>query len=333
MRVLVTGASGFVGVNLVEALLARGHEVVAFSGDRIPQGAALAGKLTELTGDVCDSAALERLMREHRIEAVWHGAAITAGAEREKREASRIVEVNLLATVRALEAAARAGVRRFLYPSSSATYGSSAFGGDGPLDEDAPLRPMNLYGITKVAAEAAVLRLAPALGLEACAGRINAVFGPWERDTGLRDTLSPHLQLAGFTRDGKEAVLARGAERDWVYAPDVAQAFVTMLEAKSVPPVALNISMDRLWPLETMARALPGLKWRYANAGEASNLGYGGPVDRPRRLLSPARFKELLGWAPAHSPESACADFARRISLCPARQASTRSTPTRLPWG
>lgn len=314
MRVLVTGASGFVGLNLAIALLARGHQVVAFSGDRIPEGAPRSGNLTELTGDVCDSAALESLMREHRIEAVWHGAAITAGAEREKREARRILEVNLVATVGALEAAARAGVRRFLYPSSSAVYGRTAFGGEGPLDEDAPLRPMNLYGITKVAAEAAVLRLAPALGVEACAGRINAVFGPWERDTGLRDTLSPHLQLAGIAKQGKEAVLARGAERDWVYAPDAADAFVAMLEARSVPPVALNISMERLWPLETMARALPGLKWRYANAGEASNLGYGGPIDRPRRLLSPARFKELLGWAPAHSPESACADFARRLA-------------------
>lgn len=305
MRVLVTGASGFVGVNLVEALLARGHEVVAMSLDAFP--AAL--RITEVRGDTTDTALVEGVMRKHRIEAVWHGAAITAGAEREKREASRIVEVNLLATVRAVEAAARAGVRRFLYPSSSAVYGETAFGAGDPVDEDAPLRPLNLYGITKVAAEQAVLRLAPALGLEACAGRINAVFGPWERDTGLRDTLSPHLQLAGFARDGREAVLVRGAERDWVYAPDVAQAFVAMLEAGSLPPVALNISMERLWPLETMARALPGLKWRYAGDGEASNLGYGGPIERPRRALSPARVRERLGWSPAHTPESACAAY------------------------
>lgn len=309
MRILVTGASGFVGVNLVEALLSRGHDVVAFSGDRMPEAVRTA-QLREETGDVCDSASLERLMRDHRIEAVWHGAAITAGPEREKREARRILEVNLVATVASLEAAARAGVRRFVYPSSSAVYGSTAFEGDGPLTEDAPLRPLNLYGITKVAAEQAVLRLAPALGVEACAGRINAVFGPWERDTGLRDTLSPHLQMAGFARESREAVLARGAERDWVYAPDVADAFVALLEAKEVPAEAMNISMDRLWPLEVMARALPGLKWRYAGNGEASNLGYGGPIDRPRRPLPPGRIHARLGWAPAYSPEAACAAYA-----------------------
>ncbi|HET7672532.1 MAG TPA: NAD(P)-dependent oxidoreductase [Burkholderiales bacterium] len=288
MKVLVTGASGFVGVNLVEALRARDHEVVEFSVDK--------------GGDVTDTAKLQAAMRG--VDAVWHGAAITAGAEREKREAARIFEVNTLATLRALEAAAQAGVRRFIYPSSSAVYGETAFTGQGPVLEDEPLRPFNLYGISKVAAERAVLHLGPALGVEVAAGRINAVFGPGERDTGLRDTLSPHLQMIGMRREGREAVLARGAERDWIYAPDVADAFVRMLEAEKLPPVAMNITQGALWPLETMARAL-GVRWRY---GE-TNLGYGGPIDRPRRPLSGKRIQELLGWSPAHTPETACSDY------------------------
>ena len=319
MRILVTGASGFVGVNLAGALLARGHQVLAFSGDAIPAAAsagwrALPGRLSEVTGDVRDARGLESLMREHAIEAVWHGAAITAGAEREKREALRILEVNLLAAVGALEAAARAGVRRYVYPSSSAVYGDTAFAGSGPVLEGDPLRPLNLYGITKAAAEQAVLRLAPALGIEACAGRINAVFGPWERDTGVRDTLSPHLQMAALAREGKEAILAGGAERDWVYAPDVADAFAAMLEAKSVPALPMNITMQQLWPLELMARALPGLKWRHARAGEPGNLAYGGPIDRPRRPLSPERARTLLGWSAAHPPNAACAAYARWLA-------------------
>jgi nucleoside-diphosphate-sugar epimerase len=87
-----------------------------------------------------------------------------------------------------------------------------------------------------------------------------------------------------------------------------------MLEANVVPAEAMNISAEALWPLETMAKALPTLKWRYANAGEASNLSYGGPIDRPRRPLPPSRIKKVLGWTPAHTPESACADFARRLA-------------------
>jgi len=310
VRVLVTGASGFVGVNLVEALLKRDHEVVAVSLDALPKHL----KAIEVKGDTTDTQLLERLMREHRVEAVWHGAAITAGAEREKREAGRILEVNTLATIRALEATARAGVRRFIYPSSSAVYGSTAFEGEGPLGEDEPLRPLNLYGISKVAAEGAVLRLGPALGVEVCAGRINAVFGPWERDTGLRDTLSPHLQMAAMARDGREAVLARGADRDWIYAPDAAQAFVRMLEAPSLPALAMNVTQGKLWPVEIMAQALgerfPNFRWRYGNA---TNLSYGGPIERPRRCLSNGLILGKLGWAPAYSPETACSEFARRL--------------------
>ena len=301
MRVLVTGASGFVGVNLVEALRARGHEVVEFSIDR--------------GDDVTDTARLEGRMKG--VDAVWHGAAITAGPEREKREAGRIFEVNTLAVVRALEAAARAGVRRFVYPSSSATYGETAFAGTGPVLEEEQLRPLGLYGISKAAAEAAVLRLGPLLGVEVAAGRINAVFGPWERDTGLRDTLSPHLQMAGMLREGKEAVLARGADRDWIYAPDVADAFVRMLEAETLPPLAMNITQGALWPLETMARAL-GVKWRY---GE-TNLGYGGPIDRPRRPLSGELIIKTLGWSPAHTSEAACKAYAAWLATSSARTTS-----------
>ena len=299
MKILVTGASGFVGVNLVHALRARKHEVVEFS--------------LEKGGDVADTPLLEKVMRENRVDAIWHGAAITAGPEREKREAARILDVNTLATVRALEAAARAGVRRFIYPSSSAVYGETAFAGEGPVDEDEPLRPLNLYGISKVAAERAVLHLGPALGVEVCAGRINAVFGPHERDTGLRDTLSPHLQMAAMAREGREAVLAKGADRDWIYAPDVAQAFVKMLEAPSVPARAMNITQGKLWPLAIMAEALGDrfqtFKWRF---GE-TNLGYGGPIDRPRRMLSGKKIQEVLGWSPAFSPETACSDFVGRL--------------------
>ena len=318
MRVLVTGASGFVGVNLVAALLARGHDVHALSADALPVNAvagwrSLPGRLVDETGDVCDTGAMAKRLRDGKFDAIWHGAAITANLEREKREARRILEVNLLATVDLVEAAARSGVRRFVYPSSSSVYGQTTHEGTAPMGEDEPLQPFVLYGISKMAAEKAVLHLARERGLEACAGRINAVFGPWERDTGLRDTLSPHLNLFFKAREGREAILARGGERDWVYAPDVADAFVAMLEAPSVPYLPMNISMAERWNLEVMAKALAAsplaLRWRFANEGEETNLRYGSPLHPPRRALSNARITQVLGWKPKWTPETACADY------------------------
>jgi UDP-glucose 4-epimerase len=119
--------------------------------------------------------------------------------------------------------------------------------------------------------------------------------------------------MVAMAHEGREAILARHADRDWIYAPDVAQAFVKMVEAPSVPARAMNITTGKLWPLEIMAEALgdrfPGFRWRY---GE-TNLAYGGPIDRPRRALSGKRMQELLGWSPAYSPETACSDFVRRL--------------------
>ena len=318
---LVTGASGFVGVNLVHALLARGHTVVTLGADTIPDAArdAIArfpGRLVQQQGDVLDPAAVATAFAAAPIECVWHGAAITAGPERERRDARRVIEVNLLGTLALLEASARAGVRRFVYPSSSAVYGASALEGSGPLDEEAPARPLALYGITKTAAESLVLRAREVYGLDAVAGRINAVFGPWERDTGLRDTLSPMLQMLRSADERREAVLAPGMERDWVYAPDVAEAFVRLLDAPRLAHRVYNISQGTLWNAslfaEALARARAEFRYRISSDPREITIDYAGPLDRPRRVISIERIAADLGWRPEYSAERACAELAQR---------------------
>jgi nucleoside-diphosphate-sugar epimerase len=320
MSVLVTGASGFVGVNLVRALLERGENVVSLGIDQIPAPAhasfeALPGTLIEVSGDVLDPAALRAVFAAAPIERVWHGAAITAGPERERRDARRVIEVNLLGTLAMLDASAAAGVRRFVYPSSSSVYGATALDGTGPIDEDARAQPLALYGISKTAAEALVLRAREVHGLDTLAGRINAVFGPWERDTGLRDTLSPMFQMLCQARDGREAVLAPGMERDWVYAPDVAVAFVCLLYAARPAHRVYNISQGELWHARVFGQALthaqPAFRYRIAADPSEVTLDYAGPLDRPRRLISIDRITRDLGWRPSFSPEAACADLVR----------------------
>lgn len=320
MTVLVTGASGFVGVNLVLALVERGETVVALGVDAIPARARVAiarlpGRLIELRGDVLDPAALAAGFDAAPIDRVWHGAAITAGPERERRDARRVIEVNLLGTLAMLEASARARVRRFVYPSSSAVYGVTALEGAGVVDGDARAQPSTLYGITKTAAESLVLRASELHGLDAVAGRINAVFGPWERDTGLRDTLSPMFQMLALAREGREAVLAPGMERDWVYAPDVAAAFVRLLEAPRLAHRVYNISQGELWNArlfaEALKRAQPDFRYRVSADPAEITLDYAGPLDRPRRLISIERIAKDLGWRPAHSPAAACAELVR----------------------
>ena len=124
MNVLVTGGSGFVGLNVVEALLARGDSVVAASNDELPVYAKqvlgrLPGTLHTVRVDVADAAAVHDLFAQHRPEAVIHAAVITAGEGRELTGLDRVVDVNIKGTAHVL-AAARDGVSASISRSSRA---------------------------------------------------------------------------------------------------------------------------------------------------------------------------------------------------------------------
>lgn len=267
MSTVVTGACGFVGCNLVEHLLAHGRRVVALDraaswpADARERFATLPGELVFAAADVLDESALEHAFAlaaaaPEGVDGIVHAAAITPGAEREARDADRILEVNLLGAVRVLAAARTHGARRFVYPSSASVYGDAAFP-DRPLDEgfDTPV-PNAVYGIAKYAAERSVLRLGALWGVDVVAARVGAVFGPWERDTGLRDTFSGPMLATRAMRRGERVVLAREGPRDWVYAPDVAAALTVLLDAPTLTYDLVHVSAGRRWTLADWCRAL-----------------------------------------------------------------------------
>lgn len=319
--VLVTGGAGFVGLNLLEALLARGEEVVAFGRENaLPPAAAtlfatLPGRLTLVQGDVLDAAALRALFQAHKIDRIFPFAAITAGPAREASSPGAIIDVNLKGLIATLEAARDAGgVKRVVLPSSAAVYGESAY--DHALLDEAttPCVPISLYGVTKYAVERAGLRLAQQWGLDAIAARIGATFGPWERDTGVRDTLSPHLAIATAAKEGREAVLpAIVHPYDWVYVRDLAAGLLALMEAEAPPARVFNLASGRDWSphldasCAAMAGVLPGFRWRRASTGEAPGITF--PEIRPRGVMHIGRAR-ALGWAPRFTPEAAYADYA-----------------------
>ena len=236
MSVMVTGGTGFVGLNLVEALLARGEAVVVVALDDVPAPAlrgfaGLPGRLAVERMDVRDQAGLVGLMRRHGVDRLFPFAAITSGPEREAEAPELVIEVNLLGFVAQLRAAREAGVRRVIAPSSAAVYGES-FYAHARLDEArTPAVPVGVYGVTKYAVERTALRLGALWGVEVIAARIGSVFGPWERDTGLRDMIGPHWHLARMAQEGREAVLpAVIPAYTWVYSRDVAAGLLHLLD-------------------------------------------------------------------------------------------------------
>src|SRR3984957_15360934 len=246
MAILITGAAGFVALNIVERLLRAGRDVVGLDRIALPERArrefaTLPGRFTLIGGSILSSADLRRALTVASIETVIHCAVITAGSARERADPESIVAVNVQGAVGALMAAARNRVATFVYPSSGSIYGAAAR--DVPLiDEDALTpAPVSLYGLTKRAAETLLPRVAETQGVRFAAGRLGSVYGPWEYATGVRDTLSPMLQAFGCARRGEEAVLGLAWRGDFIFSRDVADGLVGLADAPALSRVVYNL--------------------------------------------------------------------------------------------
>jgi UDP-glucuronate 4-epimerase len=321
MRVLITGGNGFVGLNLAEALLARGEEAVLFDL-RQPPPAFLAsmerqgfgGRLHAVSGDVRQPQDLARAFAIGGITHVFQGAAITAAAPRESAEPQRIFDVNLGGTIAVLAAARDAGVQRLLFPSSVSVYGESLFDRALVTETDPPV-PEGLYGISKYAAERSAFRLGQLWGVDVVAGRIGNVFGPWEGETGVRDLVTPLAQIAMCAVRGSEAVLPDARiKRDLIYSRDLAAALLELLHAELPTERVYNLSVMDDWTdiyrrwCRQLSASFPGFRWRLAQPGEPAGIEYHDRRDRGR--LDTTRLQQL-GFRPAFGPDAALADYAQ----------------------
>ncbi len=301
MKILVFGGTGFVGLNIAAALLARGHAVTLFDRASLPPAAAkefasYADRLTSIQGDITDRQTVEHVTAAG-YEAIILGAAITPGPEREAQDPESILRVNLLAQTPILVAARRFGVKRIINLSSAAAYGTSAFR-NAVLDEETVCDPVSLYAVTKIASEKVAARLAVLWQSEIISVRLSAVFGPWERRNEVRDTPSPQVQILAAMQDRREAILARPGVRDWIYAVDVAEAVTLLIEAARPKHQLYNISTGAEWPALQWGRELaalhPGFTCRLAETGETPTVDLYSPTDRAP--LSVSRLADEFGW-------------------------------------
>jgi nucleoside-diphosphate-sugar epimerase len=270
-----------VALNVVEHLLKAGRSVIGL--DRIPlperaarEFAALPGRLTMISGSILSETELSTALRAGPVEAVIHCAVITAGSQREIADPASIIAVNVDGAVATLLAAVRHGVKRFVYPSSGAVYGASA-ATVTVIDEDSlRLTPVNLYGLTKFAAESILARIAETQGVAFTAARLGIVYGPWEYATGVRDTLSPMLQTLDLAERGEEAVLGRPWRGDYTLSRDIAAGLVTLADLPATPRAVYNLATGHATSAVEWCRAVEkrigGFRWRLAGNGEAWNV-------------------------------------------------------------
>jgi nucleoside-diphosphate-sugar epimerase len=315
MATLLTGGCGFIGLSIAERLIADGETAVLFDlaapADNILARPELAG-VAVITGDIRNTADIDRALATHGIDRVIHTAAMTPNATRERDDPHGILEVNTLGTVNLVDrAAAMAAIKRVTVLSSVAVYGFSQPAPSGLLEEDlSPLAPVALYGISKVAAEQAALRIAQLRDIDVRVIRLGPVFGPWELPSRVRDALSPHHQILAMARDGVEAILPRSMAGDWIYSRDAADGIARVSRGTALRHDVYNISGGIMTDVPQwcaiVARHFEGFRWRLGSEADG-NIVYGLPKDRA--ALSIARLSEDTGFRPSYDLETAARDY------------------------
>jgi nucleoside-diphosphate-sugar epimerase len=315
MSVLVTGGTGFVGINIASVLLARGDAVVLFDRSAVPEIAhrhltSLPGQLRVVIGDVCDRKAVIAAMEENKVTKAVHGAAITAGLDREKRDARTIAMVNTIGTIEVLEAALACHLTRVVQLGTGSVFGRPSQGLD-LLDEDENPTPESLYGITKYAAECIARRYRATRNLDVAVGRLGVVFGQWEYDTGVRDTLSIPLQLLKAATAGEVARFMPTVPDDWIYAADVASAVAALLDAPDLREPVYHLATGRRWSVpswcDRLQSAFPG--FTYEVTADASRVTIGASAPSPRPPFSVERIRRATAFTAAYDEASAFDDY------------------------
>lgn len=300
MAVLLTGATGFVGLNIAGELIRRGHEVVLFA-PALPDALAHSdwfGRGRFVAGDIRSAADVARAFAAAPVSDVIHAAALTPDAQSEASEPDAVAAVNLVGTMQVMQAARRAGVRRVLGVSSVTVYGYAAPAPSGRYHEAGAPLPATLYGITKLAAEQAIHRLGALYEIDTVTVRLGPCFGIREYRSGARALMSPHWQCVEALLAGRDCVLPRPMAADWIDAADAARAVADLLHAAGLHHQLFNLGGGDVTTVaawcEALAALRPNFHWR-VDPGSAT-IRYG--LKRDRAVMDTDRLEQAIGWRP-----------------------------------
>jgi UDP-glucuronate 4-epimerase len=294
--VLVTGAAGFIGSTLVDALLADGREVVGLDSfdsfyaesEKVRQieAASRSSRFRLVRGDIRDGELVEKLLQETRFDCIVHLAAL-AGVRPSLERPSAYADVNVTGTSTLLEAAVRNGAPRFVFASSSSVYGERQ---SGPfLETDRVDHPISPYAATKKSAELVCHSFHSAHGIEATCIRFFTAYGPRQR---------PDLAVRCFAermlRGQPIAIYGDGsALRDFTYVGDVADGLLRAVDT-SLGYAILNLGAGRaISVLEMVAQLERTLGVKAEKQFQGSRTG-----DVSRTLADITAARKALGYQP-----------------------------------
>jgi UDP-glucose 4-epimerase len=287
MRIIVTGGAGFVGSNLVRALVGQGHQVVVVDNLATTWSLRLiedvADRIEFLHGDVRLPEDLERVGRGP-FDRVYHLAASFAN-ELSMEYPTIDMRSNIEGTLNVLAMARRVGCELFVYAGSSSSYGDVPV----PFEEDGPMRPYTPYATSKHVGESYVR----SSGLPYAIFRLFNVYGPGDPPGRYRNAV-PNMMRALDNGDGRIRIFGRTATRDFTYVDDVVRI---LLDAPRAAGEVVNVGTGHETPVADLARHILQL----FDLPE-SRLCFEEPRawDRVvRRCASIERLRARFDWVPA----------------------------------
>jgi UDP-glucuronate 4-epimerase len=315
MRVLLTGAAGFIGAATTERLLSQGHEVVGLDNlneyydvalkharlERLRRHAAF--RFVKL--DLADAAGVAALFAQERFPRVVHLAA-QAGVRYSLENPQAYIDSNITGTINVLEGCRRTAVQHLVYASTSSVYGANTnmpFSVHRGVDH-----PLSLYASTKRANELMAHNYAALFALPTTGLRFFTVYGPWGR---------PDMALFLFTRNilaGKPIDVFNNGhhQRDFTYVDDIAEGVVRALERIAQPNPA--------WDAKAPDPATSFAPFRLYNIGNNSPVQLLRYIEVIEEALGRKAVKNFLPLQPGDVPETSADidDLVRDVGYRPA---------------
>ena len=254
MKVLVTGGAGFIGSNLVRALLARGDEVRVLDNFSTGNRANLAEIVDTIEVVEGELRSYERVHNATRgVEVVYHLGAL-GSVPRSVQDPLTSSAVNVEGTLNVLLAARDEGIRRVVFSSSSSVYGSRA---DLPVDEAMPLDPISPYGVAKLAAERYCVSFSRVYeSFETVVLRYFNVFGPRQSPFSQYAAMVP-LFITAIARGEPVTIFGDGEQsRDFTYVENVVDATVRASEASGASGRIFNVAAGSPASVNAVADAI-----------------------------------------------------------------------------
>jgi UDP-glucose 4-epimerase len=304
MNVLVVGGAGYIGSHCVRQLIAAGHRPVVLDNLVYGHRAAVAPGVAFFQFDLGDEVSVEKLLRVEKIELVMHFAAYCYVGE-SVTDPLKYYFNNEVGTLHLLRAMLAAGVKKFVFSSTCATYGTPA---TLPIVETMPQAPINPYGQTKLDVENALKAVALAHGLSFAAFRYFNAAGASE-DGGIGEDHTPETHLIPLAFDAatgrRPQIEIFGTDyptpdgtclRDYVHVDDLSRAHIAVF-AKLAPPGTVlfyNLGTGRPTSNREVVRAVEKATGKKIKV-----------VEGPRRAGDPAalyadssKAQRELGWKP-----------------------------------